>query len=506
MGLYDYTLYSVVKRSANADGNRVAFISGEERITYRQFLERVDRVACGLSRNGLKRGDRIGILALNSLEFIYLYGAAAKIGAIMLPINWRLNAQEIEYILSDGMPRVFFTGPEFLGLITPLVPKLTFIEKCYTIGGPSGDYLPFMNLMEKAEDLPEADVPSDDPCVIIYTAAVHGRPRGATLSHKNLLYANFEFMYRWRLTPEDTHVLVMPLFHNFGLCLTLTVLQAGGLTIITPRFDVDLTLKHIQENKVTLFCEFPPMLTNLLDKAQEANADLSSLRIVLGLDRPEVARRLEALTGAAFWAGYAQTETTGFVALAPYFERLGCAGKPGFSAEVEIMDDWGKLVERGQEGEIVVRGPMTFKGYWNLEKDNEYTFRYGWHHTGDTGRFDSDGYLWYVGRRAEKELIKPGGENVYPAEVEKVILEHPMVAAASVIGVPDPQWGEAIKAICVLKEGARLAESELIEFVGARIARYKKPKYVMFVPDLPKNENGMIDREKVKAVYGMATH
>ena len=502
MGLYDYTIYSMIKRNARVDGNRIAFISGEEKITYRQFLEKVDRLACGLSGIGLKRGDRIGVLAFNCLEFVCLYGAAAKLGAIMLPINWRLNPQEVEYIISDGSPKVIFMGPEFQALITPLISKFSFIEKGYTIGEPSKNFSPFNDLMKNEGVCPEVDVPSDNAYVIIYTAAIHGKPRGATISHQNMLFSNFQFMYRWRLTAEDTHILVMPLYHNFGLCLTLTVMQAAGLNIIIPKFDVDLTLKHIQKDRVTIFCEFPPMLTTLLDKAQEANYDLSSLRIVLGLDRPEVAKRLEELPGAIFWTGYAQTETTGFIALAPYFERLGCAGKPGFAAEVEIMDDWGRRMKTGQTGEIVIRGPMVFKGYWNLEKDNEYTFRESWHHTGDLGRFDSDGYLWYLGRKPEKELIKPGGENVYPAEVEKVILGHPLVSEVSVIGIPDEQWGEAIKAICVLKKEEGLTENELIEFVAARIARYKKPKYIVFVPNLPKTENGLIDREKVKAKYG----
>jgi acyl-CoA synthetase (AMP-forming)/AMP-acid ligase II len=208
------------------------------------------------------------------------------------------------------------------------------------------------------------------------------------------------------------------------------------------------------------------------------------------------------MSGATFWAAYGQSETSGLISFAPYFERPGSAGMPIFMAEIEIVDDYGNVLIAGTSGEIVVRGPMVFKGYWNLEKENEYAFRDGWHHTGDNGYLDKDGYLWYVGRKAEKELIKPGGENVYPAEVEKVLLEHPLVEEALVIGVPDKQWGEAIKAICVLKQGESLAEKDLIEFVATRIARYKKPKYVVFVPRLPKDESGLNDRQKIKAEYG----
>jgi len=502
MGLYDYTLYNVFKRNARADGNRLAFISGEEKVTYREVLKKVDRLAFGLSRIGLRKGDRIGVLAQNSLEYVYLYGAAAKLGAIMLPMNWRLSPQEVEYILSDGSPKVIFAGLEFQPMISPYLSKYRFIEKCYNMSEPTKGFLPFNDLMEMNGTSADTNVSADDPYAIIYTAAIYGKPRGATLSHEGILNANLQFMYRWCLTEKDGHILALPLYHNFSLVIMLTVMQARGLNIIIPKFDVDLVLKHIQEDKVTLLCEFPPMLSSLLDKSQTGHHDLSSLRIILGIEPPEIAKKAEEMTGATFWAGYAQTETTGFIALSPYFERLGSAGKPLFSAEVELVDEWGKFVMTGEVGEIVIRGPMVFKGYWNLEKDNEYTFREGWHHTGDLGHFDEDGYLWYRGRKAEKELIKPGGENVYPTEVEKVILEHPLVLEVSVIGVPDEQWGEAIKAICVLKGEGKLTENELIDFVASRIARYKKPKYITFVQNLPKTKDGLIDREKVKAIYG----
>jgi acyl-CoA synthetase (AMP-forming)/AMP-acid ligase II len=295
---------------------------------------------------------------------------------------------------------------------------------------------------------------------------------------------------------------MLPLFHLGGLGSILNVMQAGGASIIIPKFDIDHALKHIHEDKVTFFMEFPPMLEALLDKAQEGNYDLSSLRLALGLDNPDAARRFEEMTGGAFWAAYGQSEVSGLVSMSPYFERTGSVGRPGFMAEIEIMDDYGNILEIGETGEIVVRGPVVFNGYWNLPEDNEYTFRDGWHHTGDMGRFDEDGFLFYAGRKAEKELIKPGGENVYPAEIEKVVIEHPLVDEVSVIGVPNKKWGEAIKAICVLKPGETLTEDELIEFVAARIARYKKPKYVAFVTHLPKTKDGLIDRERVKADYG----
>jgi acyl-CoA synthetase (AMP-forming)/AMP-acid ligase II len=259
-------------------------------------------------------------------------------------------------------------------------------------------------------------------------------------------------------------------------------------------------LKYIHEGRVTIFGGFPPMLDSLLERAQAVKADLSSLRVVVGIDPPDTVRKLQALSKAVYWTGYAQTETTGFIALAPYFDKPGSAGLPGLVTEIQIMDEFGRIVEKGKVGEIVVRGPMVFKGYRNLERDNENVFRYGWHHTGDIGRLD-EGRLWYMGRTPSKELIKSGGENVYPAEVERVILEHPLVREVVVIGIPDLQWGEVIKAVCVLKEEETLTEEELIQFVGDRIARYKRPKRIVFVLGLPKREDGLVDREKIKAIH-----
>ena len=502
MGLYDYTIYSIIKRNARVNGNRTALIYGNQRITHRQFLEKVDRLSCGLLGAGLKRGDRIGVLGQNSLEYVYLYGAAAKVGAIMIPINWRLDSEEIKYVISDGAPKILFASPEFQDTIRPLISRLGCIEKTFTLGQAQGSFSAFDDLMYSKLICPEVDVCSNDGYVIIYTAAVEGKPRGVELTHQNPIASNLQNMYYMALNWEDVHLLMLPLFHIAGLGMTLSVMQAGGSNIIIPKFDVDFVLKHIQEDKVTVFGEFPPMLQTLLEKAEEGDYNLSSLRHVVGLDYPDTVKRFEEMTGATFWAAYGQSETSGVFSFAPYSERPGSAGVPSFMVEVQIIDDYGNIMETGKSGEIVIRGPMVFKGYWNLEKDNEYTFRDGWHHTGDNGHLDKDGYLWYVGRKAEKELIKPGGENVYPAEVEKVILEHPLVEEVSVIGIPDKQWGEAIKAICVLKQSESLAENELVEFVAARIAWYKKPKYVVFVPNLPKTEDGLIDRERVKADYG----
>jgi long-chain acyl-CoA synthetase len=217
-----------------------------------------------------------------------------------------------------------------------------------------------------------------------------------------------------------------------------------------------------------------------------------------------VIKQFQELSGGSYYAMYGQTETSCLATIGKYDDCPGSAGKTILLGDVQLFNEHDQPVAAGEVGEICVRGPMVFKGYWGLPDDNAYTFRDGWHHTGDLGRFDADGFLFYAGRKAEKELIKPGGENVYPAEVEKVILLHPAVAATVVIGVPDPKWKEGIKAVCQLHPGESLTAKELIDFVGERIARFKKPQYVEFVSDLPATKDGSPDRTAVKSLYGKA--
>jgi long-chain acyl-CoA synthetase len=269
------------------------------------------------------------------------------------------------------------------------------------------------------------------------------------------------------------------------------------------KFDPAECARTIEAEKATTFAEFAPMLMNLLDKAAETGTSLSSLRAVIGLDTAETIGRFDkTCPDAWFWAVYGQSETSGLVTLSRWRERPGSAGQPTPLNVIAVVDELDQPVATGQVGEIVVRGPMVFCGYWRREEDNKVTFRNGWHHTGDMGRFDAEGYLFYAGRSPAKELIKPGGENVYPAEVEKVIGEHAAIAEVSVIGVPDPQWGEAVKAVCVCRPGKSVVASDLAEFVASKLARYKKPKHVVFVDTLPKTAAGAIDRTAVKQAHG----
>jgi acyl-CoA synthetase (AMP-forming)/AMP-acid ligase II len=504
MGLYDFTFYDLIERNAVSFKEKAAWFEADDNrtLTFSQYKENVDRLACGLQKSGIKKGGRIGVLGKNSLEYFLLYGAAAALGAIVLPINWRLSADEAGFNLNDCGPKLVFADQEYQELIKGLKEKLPSVEKFYNLEKNGGDFIPFDSLMDNRADLVLEDVATDDGFVIIHTAAVAGRPRGALLSHGNVLCAGMHFNYLYNVTPEDVHLNILPLFHVGGLFSATTSFHAGALNVNMNKFDAVRAAELIEDKKVSMMFTFSPILSSVLEEHEKTGKSIKTLRLAAGLDTPETIEKYQKLTGGTFYCMYGQTETSCVATFAAYNERPGSAGRMLPLTVVRLVDDYDRAVPVGQVGEITVKGPMVFKGYWNLPEDNEYTFRDGWHHTGDLGRFDEDGFLWYAGRKAEKELIKPGGENVYPAEVEKAILEHPAIEKTVVFGVPDPKWKEGIKAVCQLKEGQALEPQELIEFVGNRIARFKKPQYVEFISDFPLLEDGSPDRNKIKELYG----
>ena len=504
MGINDFTLYTVIERNACLFHGKTAWLDDESHVqrTFSELKNDVDRMAAALQRDGLGKGDRLGIVGKNCLAYFILCGAAAALGAIVVPVNWRLSADEAAFNFNDTQPRLVFMesdSRQWLDEVRAQLPGDTIV---YNLRAGEG---PFADIDAAADEVPDwtpAPMTANDDFVIIHTAAVGGRPRGALLSHGNLLHTSMHLLYCFNLTPDDVHLNLLPLFHVAGLCMSLVSFHAGALTVNMRKFEAKRAVELIEQKKISLIFEFAPILAAILDAQAETKADLSSLRAIMGLDAPETIERYQALTGGRFYGLYGQTETSMLASMGPYADCPGAAGRPLPLVHLALLDDGDRPLPRGQVGEIAIQGPMVFQGYWGLEEDTAATFAGGWHHTGDLGRLDEDGFLWYAGRKPEKELIKPGGENVYPAEVEMVLLQHPALDRAVVFGVPDPKWKEGIKAVCTLKKGHALTAKELIEFVGSRIARYKKPQYVEFVDDLPLTTAGAIDRAKVKVLYG----
>ena len=503
MALSDFTYYRIISRNAALYGNRPAWLEAESgrSISFLEIRGMTDELAAGLKATGIGKGDRIGVLGKNSLEYFLLYGAAAALGAIMLPINWRLSAGEIRFNLDDGQAKIVFADPEFEKIIGEIKDGLPTVEHYYSLSNQDGALPSFSGLTASAADFEAEDIPDDSDFVIIHTAAVAGRPRGAMLSHANIVFSSLEFIRAMALNDNDVHLNILPLFHVGGLFMTISTFHAGASCLNMAKFEAPAAVRLISDKRATVMFDFAPILGAILDESDKTGNDISALQKVIGLDSPETIARYQTRTGGTFYCFFGQTETSCLASVSPCNHRPGSAGRPVLAAEVRLVDDDDRPVGDGDTGEIVVRGPIVFKGYINLPQDTAQTFRNGWHHTGDLGRFDRDGFLFYMGRKPDKELIKPGGENVYPAEVENAILLHPAIARTVVFGVPDPKWKEGIKAVCQLKDGCRLTARELIDFVGEKIARYKKPQYVEFVDTMPLLTSGAPDRKQVKQLY-----
>ena len=494
-----FTLYDVLARNAEAQRDDLALIAedGSAR-TFAELRARVDALGSGLAARGLAEGDRVAVLAQNFAAYFELYLACARQGLVAYPFNWRWSVEEVERLLERAGARAFVADQSTLDKVPAAVHAVSNLAfRAVFDGAPGAGWIRFDDLYAAAVT-PPPSLDATAPFAVIATAAVDVIPRGAVLTHGNVLASSAMQIGTMGLGPSDRNLLALPLFHIAALGNAMGILQAGGANVVMAKFDAEAAVELIDRFAVTYLSDFPPVATGVLDAAQKRGTRLPSLRFVSGLDHPAVMARLQQETSADFWTGFGQTETSGFVTIQRYRDLPGGAGKPGSLCRVRLVDDYDREVPAGTPGEILVRGPIVFQGYDGQPHVTAHTFRGGWHHTGDVGRFGEDGTLFYVKRKPEKELIKPGGENVYPAEVESVIMTVEGVTGVCVFGVPDPKWGEGIKA--VIETGRTDLTLEAVrDHVGASIARYKRPGYVELTAELPRKDDGAIDRDAVKA-------
>ncbi len=505
MSVHGFTVYDMIERGALCHGASPAILHGDTTLTYAQFRRRVDALATGFAAHGIVKGERICILAQNDPAYLDLYGACARLGILAYPINWRLTSEEVARVVERAAPRMLVADSSTLNLVADWPARKRQIPYWYQFGSDAGEgFTPFSRLYIESGDVDAPEVSADDPFAVISTAAVDMVPRGAVLTHGNVLTANQLIAAQMHYTAADRYLLALPLFHITALGNALATLHTGGANVLVAKYDPEEAVRLVDRHRITHVSDFPPVLSTLLDAAEKVGSKLASLRIVSGLDAPATIQRLHGKTQAQFWTGFGQSETSGFVTLLPVQERPGTAGQPVPICRVKCVDDLDREVPVGTPGEIVVRGPMVFQGYFGQPEVTAYTLRNGWHHTGDVGKFDADGYLTYVKRKPEKELIKPGGENVYPAEVETVILQMKGVSGVCVYGIPDPQWGEAVKALVEVKGKNPYTPQQVIDHVGGKIAKFKRPRVVVFADALPRAADGAVDREAVKAKWGNA--
>jgi acyl-CoA synthetase (AMP-forming)/AMP-acid ligase II len=495
------TVYDLIARGDAVHGDAPAVIQGDRSLSFRQLRRRVDQLAAGLVELGIGAGERICVLAQNDVTYLELYGACARQGFIAYPINWRLTGPEVERVVERAQPTMMVVDASTQALVGDWLGAAGVTHR-YQLGeGTGAGFAPLAALYRKGVAPAPADVSADTPFAVISTAAVDVVPRGAVLTHANVIAANLTTIGCLGLTARDRYLVALPLFHVTALAMAMAHMHAGGANVIVSRFEPAEAVALIDRHRVTHVSDFPPVLASLLDAAEKAGSALPSLTHVSGLDAPQTIQRLHDKTKAQFWTGFGQSETSGFVTIQRVTERPGASGRPVPAAQVRLVDEYDREVAVGTPGEIVVRGPLVFQGYFGQPDVTAYTFRNGWHHTGDVGRFDADGYLHYVKRKPEKELIKPGGENVYPAEVEAVIMQMAGVTGVCVYGIPDAKWGEAVKAVVEVATPGTHTAQQVTDFVGGKIARFKRPHVVAFCEALPRTAEGAIDRDAVKAKW-----
>lgn len=478
-----HTIIDLLDRNASSYKNSPALIFEDHIYAYATLQKAVQIQAAALHAAGVRRGDRVLVVCGNRPEVLVLLGAVAWLGAMLVPLNLRLSPAEMAQQARDASPALVIVDPGCSSLWTAAWPGGMAGVHLETLAETVSGSLACVGQTQE-DHVPRQDAP-DQGVIMLFTAAVEGHARGAVLSQSQLRASAIQTGGAWELGENDRWLGVLPLFHAAGIGLALALLEAGGTCVILPRFDPVSAVTAVARHRITVCATFAPMLGAILDAAMQikgGEASLASLRLCMGLEPPSVISRLASLCPAAkFWSAYGQAEVSSMVCMGLQNERPGAAGRSIAPTEVRVQDAAGRALATGLEGEIAVRGPTVFLGYWEPETKQPFKPADPWHRTGDLGRIDEDGWLWFTGRTAHKQLIKTGGENVYPAEVEQVLLEHPAVAEAYVFGKPDDKWGEAVHAICALKAGSTVEATELLNYLETRIARYKKPQSLVFI-------------------------
>ncbi len=465
-----------------------AVLDGEYSATYEQHLDRVLRLGNALRSAGVGPGDRFAVMALNGHEFLELYHASLLTGAVINPLNLRLAPKELEFILSDSGCKVCFADG-FFGASIDAVRSGSGLEQVVLIG--TGDIphdAAYEELVASGEPVMPPEPDEDDPGILMYTGGTTGLPKGVLLDQRALMLDLYKVTTRWIMNEDYVYLHQTPMFHAASLGAILALPAIGGTTVSVPIFSPEPVIDAIERYRVTMTVMVPTMVAMMLDAASFDAERLRSLTILTYGASPMPGALLERLLATLpeidVYQGYGMTENCGLLTcLGPEEhrrggDRLASAGRPMPGSVVCIQDEDGHILAAGQTGEVCARAGNYMREYWNRPEETASAFRGGWYHTGDAGYMDAEGYVYLVDR--VKDMIVTGGENVYSAEVENALSSHPAVAQVAVIGIPSDQWGEAVHAIVVKREGSEVTEDELREWARARIAGYKVPKSIHF--------------------------
>jgi len=484
-----------MRHRANLSPDREGFVGDGYRYSFKEANARTNQFAAYLREQNIKPGDRVAILCKNNEHVATALFGAGKIGAIAVLLNWRLQVPELEYILKDCNPSMVIYDGEFADTIQDLRSKVAIPS--YVRKGAQGPDIEFeATLSGKPTAEFEIVGRGEDPAVIMYTSGTTGKPKGAVLSHNNLFWSSTAISHTIEWNYDHRFLLVAPLFHIGGLAPLITNVHKGTTTIFVPNFDPVAVWATVAKEKITTMMSVPLMLQAMLMVAKSGNVDSSSLKsITCGASGvPEALIRAYLDMGVKVQQVYGITEYSGAVTFWTHempLEKCHSQGKPVFHGELKIVDpSTGAELSVDKVGEILCRGPMVFKEYWNNREATQGAFVEGWYRSGDLGRRDSEGFFYVVDRL--KDMIISGGENIYPAELEGVISNHPAVAETAVVGIPDSKWGEIPVGYVVLKSGQQVSAQEIIDLCKQRLAAYKCVKEARFLDSLPKNPVGKV--------------
>jgi len=506
----------VLRRTASRVPHKPALVMGERSVTYDQFNRRVNRLADSFLKLGLTKGDRVAVLTHNSIEYFEIYLALGKAGGVMVPVNNLLRARELSQLAAYIRPRFLIYESEFADSVQSVFKAGDGPDFMIPIGGDmAGPGIDYEALIAGGSDRePKVVVRGEDVMSIFLTSGTTGRPKGAVRTHHHNCLNAYAAAVEVGLRPDDRVLLLFPFYHitfEDRFCHLLR-----GNTIVIRRegnFRPAEVLELLSRHRITI-CQFvPTMINSLLAEPDIESYDLDALRLIMYAAAPMPVELLKRALGrfrAGFMQFYGQTETGPLTTILrpeehrlegtpAELEKLGSCGRPALHFEARVVDEAGRDVPPGAVGELAVRGEAMIREYWALPQETAATLKDGWLHTGDFARLDDEGFIYIVDRK--HDMIISGGKNIYPREIEEVLYQHPAVLEATVIGVPDEHWGESVKAIVVLKEGARADEPELIDLCQASLASYKKPRTVEFRDALPKSSTGKILKREVREPF-----
>jgi long-chain acyl-CoA synthetase len=495
----------LVKQRVNAAPYKPFLFSEADgrKFTYREFEAAVKRTARLLANHGVGKGDVVSLMLPNSVEYVIAYFACWQISALAGPINSLLKAQEIEYVISNSEARALLVNSEYLPIIAAIRDQLQTLQAIITFDNEAQ-----ATSTVSETETPNPEISSEDEAIIIYTSGTTGKPKGCLLTHGNVI-ANARQISSWLgFTEADRLLTIMPLFHmNAVSVTTMSALYAGGSTVVSQKFSVSRFWQIISDYQITSFGSVATMLSMLLTTYPDgvpAGLNTAQLRFAMCGSAPvpaEVLRRFEETFNCLVIEGYGLSESTCRSTFNPPDKRRrpGSCGVP-IGNEMRVVDEEDREVPDGELGEIVLRGENILKGYYRNDIANATAFRNGWFHTGDIGCRDADGFYYIVDRKSD--MIIRGGENIYPREIDEVLYQHPDIAAAAVVGVPDELYGEEVAAVVVLKEGAKASEQEVIDYCKARLADFKCPKTVRFLDDIPKGPTGKLLKRELARMLG----